>query len=336
MKRILLALLLSTVFFSASTASVSAASLTFGGSRSVSVGENISIPVFISTSGSESANAVAATVNFPADKLRVVSVSESGIVDLWAEKPAYSNTRGTVTFQGVTYNPGYSGTNGRVISITFRALREGDAILSFSDRSILANDGEGTEILTGSGSATIQILAAVPAAPRESAEAVVAPAQQDPEEIIIATDTPRMVEEPVVVAEPRGEYVVNLSIPYGFLVDMSEIMAALLPFLLVFLGLAGWVVFGLWLGWNRLHRVRRNLLNRLAATDTDLHAELLELHNALEDEVMRLRAKEADATLTSEERHILARFNTMLDNMTEVKMWHLKPRSQKRGATRRG
>lgn len=315
----------------------SAASLTFGGNRDVSVGQNITIPVYVSTVSGESANAIEATVNFPTSKLRVVSIADDGIIDLWAERPSFSNAAGTAGFQGVVYNPGLTGSNGRVVAITFRALAEGTAELTFTDRSVLANDGEGTEILRSSGSADIRIAAAA-AAPERPAETAVQPAQAEAQEEATATSPElgeQSTETPVQAQESRsGEYVFNLSIPYGFLVDLSEIIAAFMPVILVLVGLSGWIFFGMWLGWHRMHSVRRTLLRRIASTDNDLHADLMALHEALEEEVTRLREKEEKNTLTEEERHIMSRFGAMLENMTEVKSWHFKPLEQRKKRSR--
>jgi len=96
-------------------------------------------------------NAVSGRIEFPADKLSVVSIGTAGsVVDLWAREPAFSNAAGTVTFEGVILNPGYQGTGGRVLTVIFRGKVAGStAPVSFGEGSILANDGNGTNLIAG-------------------------------------------------------------------------------------------------------------------------------------------------------------------------------------------
>lgn len=94
-------------------------------------------------------NAVSGIISFPNDILQVVSVSKiDSIINLWVQEPSYSNFDGTVNLEGVALNPGFSGVSGRIISVTFRAKKEGKAALAFTSGSVLANDGQGTNILS--------------------------------------------------------------------------------------------------------------------------------------------------------------------------------------------
>jgi hypothetical protein len=146
-------------FFCAHTAS--AASLSFSPASGVhAAGETFSVTVTVASSG-QAMNAASGVVTFPPDKLQVVSLSKSGsIFNLWAQEPSFSNGAGTVSFEGVVLNPGFSGSSGKILSITFKAKTAGSAALGFSSSSILANDGSGTPILTGTGTASFQTKAA--------------------------------------------------------------------------------------------------------------------------------------------------------------------------------
>lgn len=116
-------------------------------------GTSFTVGVYISTPSDKPANAISSTVSFPKDLLEVSSVSTGGsIVTLWVANPTYSNAAGTVHFEGVIVNPGYNGTAGKLVSITFKAKAAGSATVSFPSGSILANDGLGTNILSGFGS----------------------------------------------------------------------------------------------------------------------------------------------------------------------------------------
>ncbi|CAN5131280.1 hypothetical protein BH11PAT3_BH11PAT3_3320 [soil metagenome] len=121
------------------------------------VGKIFSVNVYVS-SVNQAVNAVSGTVSFPADKLQVVSVSKAGsILTLWVTDPTFSNSVGTVDFEGVAPNPGFQGSFGRVMTISFRVVASGNAPVKFSSASVLANDGNGTNILrnTNSGSFTL-------------------------------------------------------------------------------------------------------------------------------------------------------------------------------------
>lgn len=103
-------------------------------------------------------NAVSGTITFPPSLLQVTGLSKAGsMISLWAQEPSYSNTAGTVSFEGIVLNPGYSGAAGKVLSITFSPTVAGSAPVSFSGGSVLANDGLGTNILNGFGSASFTI-----------------------------------------------------------------------------------------------------------------------------------------------------------------------------------
>ena len=138
--------------------SVSAATLSFSQpAESYSVGQTFSVSVYAGSSD-QAMNAASGVVSFPWDKLEVVSLSKTGsILSLWVEEPSFSNSAGTVSFEGVVPNPGFTGASGKIITVTFRAKTVGTANLSFSSGSVLANDGTGTNILTGSRVAVVNI-----------------------------------------------------------------------------------------------------------------------------------------------------------------------------------
>ena len=103
-------------------------------------------------------NAASGVISFPTDKLGVVSVSKTNsVMNLWVQEPTFSNTRGTVNFEGIALNPGYTGSQGTIITITFRTKSAGQANIKFSSGSVLANDGVGTNILIGFSNANITI-----------------------------------------------------------------------------------------------------------------------------------------------------------------------------------
>lgn len=132
----------------AATLSLQPASGSFG------IGQNISASIIVS-SPSQAMNAVSGVLSFPADQLEVTSISKSGsIVGLWVQEPSFSNHSGTVTFEGIALNPGFTGSAGRVLGVNFRVKRAGSAALTFVSPAILANDGQGTSILSSAPGAS--------------------------------------------------------------------------------------------------------------------------------------------------------------------------------------
>ena len=145
------------VFFSVSSVA-QAASLYFSpSSNTYFLGRTFNVTVYVS-SADAAMNAAQGTVSFPTDKIEVISLSKSGsAMNLWVQEPSFSNRDGIVNFAGVVTNPGFQGGAGKIITITFRANALGKATLSFLSGSILANDGNGTNILSLLGTATINI-----------------------------------------------------------------------------------------------------------------------------------------------------------------------------------
>jgi hypothetical protein len=105
-------------------------------------------------------NASQGKLTFPAEKLQVTSVSKGSLFKYWTDEPAYSNSNGTVTFGGGLPTPGFKGSGRAILTVTFRARASGTATLTYSSGTVLANDGVGTNILTGYGSATVRVSAA--------------------------------------------------------------------------------------------------------------------------------------------------------------------------------
>src|SRR5258708_6083448 len=130
---------------------VSAATLSVGSGGTHAVGETFVVPLYVSTENGEAMNAVEANVTFPPGRVRIVSINDTGIIDFWAAKPHYSNTKGTVALQGVVYNPGFSGSNGKLLSVTFQATKKGEVAIIFGSASVLANDGQGTRASKNDG-----------------------------------------------------------------------------------------------------------------------------------------------------------------------------------------
>ena len=147
---------------------IEAATLYVGpASAQVQVGKTVTVGIYVS-SPSEAINAASGTVSFSKDKLEVVSVSKSGsIFSLWVQEPSFSNTQGTTQFEGIILNPGFQGSGGKLLTVQFRAKAPGEASITFSASAVLANDGQGTSVLTGIGNGRITISVPITTPPAE-------------------------------------------------------------------------------------------------------------------------------------------------------------------------
>ena len=150
---------ISIVFVTISGAKVaSAASLYFSpSSGSYNIGQSFSVNIYVS-SVDQAMNAASGVISFDKSKLEIISLSKSGsIFSLWVQEPSFSNSVGVVNFEGIVLNPGFIGSAGKVVTINFKAKTVGSVLLNFSNGSVLANDGKGTDILTDLSSVSFDL-----------------------------------------------------------------------------------------------------------------------------------------------------------------------------------
>jgi len=162
-------------------------------SGSYSSGKIFPVRVRVSSTA-QSINAVSGVLSFPQDKLQVISVSKAeSILTLWVQEPSFSNTQGTVSFEGVVPNPGFIGASGLVLTVNFKVVGQGDAAIKFSSGSVLANDGTGTNILKNVGSGVFS-LGSSPVPATTDNPAVESDAERDPQSpaapIVTSNDFP--------------------------------------------------------------------------------------------------------------------------------------------------
>lgn len=139
-------------------------------SGSFLVGSNFDISIVLDTKG-VAVNTVEVELNFPPDKLQLVSPSVSGpsIIQIWPTAPAFSNQEGKIYFVGGIPSPGITTSQGVVLTLNFRAISSGEARISFGGKtSVLANDGKGTNILRQKPSAFFKFLTPPPLGPEIS------------------------------------------------------------------------------------------------------------------------------------------------------------------------
>lgn len=127
--------------------------------KDIFVGETVTINIFVSST-SQSINAISGTLNISGGA-SVSSVSKQGsIIDFWTNEPSVFGNQ--IRFEGVALNPGYQGSSGKLFSINLSAKKESVVTLSFSDGSILANDGLGSNIIDSLASKTFKIVSGSP------------------------------------------------------------------------------------------------------------------------------------------------------------------------------
>jgi hypothetical protein len=148
-------LLFSFSLFLGMLGTVHAANLTLSpSSGGYTVGQTLSVDVMVS-GNTDPINAVSSSISFSSQTLELRSISKSGsIITVWAEDPSFSNANGTASLEGVILNPGFSGTQGKVVTLSFRVKRAGSGTVTLTNGSVLANDGNATNVLGTLGSAT--------------------------------------------------------------------------------------------------------------------------------------------------------------------------------------
>jgi hypothetical protein len=133
------------------------------------------LKVVLDSGGGAGVNAADGTISFDPNFLSVSSLQkENNVFNLWTSDPSFSNSKGTVTFSSGSPTP-YTKSGGALLAVTFKALKEGVTEVSFSAGSALAADGQGTNVLTGMGKASVTIGPNTGPADPEPVPAVAAP-----------------------------------------------------------------------------------------------------------------------------------------------------------------
>lgn len=180
------------VFFVAVFFSYSAHAATLSlnpSSGSYTVGSNISLDVLVDTQG-QTINAVSGTLTYPAGSLTPTSIrTTDSVITLWIQQPALSRRDGSVSFEGLILNPGFSG-KGKVATINFEVIGPGASDISFSSGLTLANDGFGTNVLTQLSPALFQFTGS---AGEKIARTEIEQLPFDPNELVMGSLRPPVV-----------------------------------------------------------------------------------------------------------------------------------------------
>lgn len=123
------------------------------------IGEIFEVRV-LADSGGVPINAVEAELSFNSQALSVESIStERSILASWSTEPRFSNTEGTIAFSGWTSGT-FTGSDGLLVTITFKALRDASANAHLAAGAMLAVQ-DGSNIITSMKSGVYTV------APRE-------------------------------------------------------------------------------------------------------------------------------------------------------------------------
>lgn len=133
------------------------------------VGNTFDVSIFVNT-GDKNVNTVRVDLKFDPKKIQLANpTTGKSFISVWIAPPSYSNTEGTLTFQGGLPSPGINTSAGLVSTITFRAISPGDADIHFLNSSqILLDDGNGTNALNSMEMAEYSIAVLPPEGPKVS------------------------------------------------------------------------------------------------------------------------------------------------------------------------
>lgn len=272
-------------------------------SGSYTVGQTFSVRVLVS-SPNQAINAISGVLSFPREQLQVTSISKVGsIVSLWVQEPTFSNSAGTVSFEGVVPNPGFSRSNGTAVTVNFRVVAPGTANIRFNSGSLLANDGLGTNILRNLGSASFTF------SPRSSE-----PVQQTVPPEPQTQEVPVEVSDVINAPEPQKEITVPVPSMTLVLDWFVRIMSLLIPLIALIFFLVYLTMHGLHRAKTTKASLRRELheIDRLVGKSFDL------LKEDIEDSIKMLERAKSRRQLTKEEDAIVERLRQNLSDAERV------------------
>lgn len=162
--------LFNAAFFSSAVFASSGASLYLSpNGGTFYVGNTFDVSIFVNT-GDKNVNTVRVDLKFDPKKVQLANpTTGKSFISVWIAPPSFSNTEGTLTFQGGLPSPGINTSAGLVSTITFRAISPGDTDVYFLNSSqILLDDGNGTNVLNSLEKGEYSIAILPPEGPKVS------------------------------------------------------------------------------------------------------------------------------------------------------------------------
>jgi hypothetical protein len=128
-------------------------------SVTIGVGQTFQTSILLNTGG-VAIDAIQADLTFPPATLEVTALDyTSGSILAVTLEHGYDNAAGTVTIIGGIFPPGFTGTAGKVATVTFRAKASGIATVAFAGTSAVLRNGVNTLAGTTPGQFTIASIA---------------------------------------------------------------------------------------------------------------------------------------------------------------------------------
>lgn len=136
--------------------SVSAATLSIQATPTT-IGVDDVIQISILVDSAIPVNAFSGALIYPATIVEPIAVSDgNSIVNMWITRPTVSDASAQILFAGITPG-GFSGNNGILFSVLFKAKKMGTAKVSLGNIEVLRNDGSGGSEPTTIKSLTISV-----------------------------------------------------------------------------------------------------------------------------------------------------------------------------------
>jgi len=269
-------------------------------SGSYNVNSTFSVTVFVDTDGAQ-INAVEGFLKFSQNKLQVVNISKDGsIFTLWAVEPSFSNSAGTIKFGGGIPAGHYSGSAGKVLTITFKARSQGQADISLTETKILAADGLGTDIFSGSRGASYAIVAPPPPPP---------PTEEIPPEPIVPEEVEKPEIEKPEIEEPLPPPA--LSAPFFNIgplqVSYPAAFAALMALSVILFIL-------LWYLHYRQRQKYKHIKKEVGEAESALHKAVDSFKDDIREQIKILKKTRTKRQLTEEEEKIIKQLKKDLDD----------------------
>lgn len=270
--RILTGMLLCALF-ALVPAAAKAANLYFSpSSGTYAQNENFTVSILVNT-GEATINAVSGTITFPTEYLGVLALSTvNSLVNLWVQTPSFSNSGavGNIRFEGILLNPGYSGTQGKILDLVLRNKKTGSAGLVFNEFAVLANDGRGTNIGALPGSALFTFAKSSQPSQSSDTSGLNKRVQEIEKRVKALTESPQGAPV-VVVQRPETEGLLGLweILPAwvkGGVLLLIGIATLILLLALICFG----VIAGVWFWnsfWHNRFRIRRRVRAAWAAIE---------------------------------------------------------------------
>ena len=193
------------------------------------IGEPLQIAVFADSAGA-SINAAEAEITFDPNTLQIQSVStEASALSVWSTTPTFSNTDGTLLFSGWT-NIAFTGVRTHLLTIVFIPLKIASGSIDIRSGTLLANDGQETNVITRMTSAAYTTVPAhiVPDQPVPTstpAQASTSVSVEPTREERVSVDQQQPLTSPVsVIPDQSDQVAAAASADGGLLIDLGFVL----------------------------------------------------------------------------------------------------------------